>query len=136
MKLLMIYSDHFAYSPGDKSLAEEPDSVGTNVYASTLVGLIHAEAEDEKDPVRCEKYLIKNLKWGARKNDTQNIILHSFSHLSASKAGVDFTRELLGRACQRLLAAGYVAHQTPFGYFLNLDLRAPGRSTARIFASF
>lgn len=136
MKLLMIYCERFAYTPGDKTLENEPDSEGASVFESTLVGLIHAEADDEKDPARCEKYLVKNLKWGARKNATEQIILHSFSHLSTSKAGADFTRELLRRACERLCTADYSAHQTPFGYFLDLDLFAPGRSSARIFTSF
>jgi hypothetical protein len=79
---------------------------------------------------------VKNLKWGARKNDTSRIVLHSFSHLAESKASPEFTRGLLDRAEGRLQAAGYETSQTPFGYFLNLDLAAPGRSTARIFASF
>jgi hypothetical protein len=63
-------------------------------------------------------------------------VLHSFSHLAETKASADFTRELLRRAQQRLQSAGYEVWQTPFGYFLDLDLQAPGRSTARIFTAF
>ena len=101
----------------------------------TLVGLIHAEAVDEEDPVKVEKKLIKNLKWGARKNETQRIVLHTFSHLAETKASATFTKELLDRAAERLQSSGYEIWQTPFGYFLDLDLQAPGRSTARIFSS-
>ncbi len=136
MKLLMIYTDRFAYTPADKTLANEPDCTDSDEIKDAVVGLIHAEAADEIDPGRVEKKLIKNLKWGARKNDTQRIVLHSFSHLAETKADADFTRELLSRASQRLINAGYDIWQTPFGYFLDLDLQAPGRSTARIFASF
>ena len=132
----MIYSDRFAYIPADKALSNEPDSNEGDEIKDAVIGLIHAETVDEKDPGRVEKKLIKNLKWGARKNDTQRIVLHSFSHLAETKADADFTRELLGRASQRLAKAGYDVWQTPFGYFLDLDLQAPGRSTARIFASF
>jgi hypothetical protein len=103
---------------------------------AVLVGMIHAEAQDEADDGRVETKLVKNLKWGARKNATFRIVLHSFSHLAETKAQPDFTKSLLDRAQSRLQSSGYEVWQTPFGYFHDLDLSAPGRSTARIFASF
>lgn len=136
MKLLMIYCDRFAYNPAIKTLENESDCTDGDEIKDAVIGLIHAEVIDEEDPVRTEKKLIKNLKWGARKNGTQRIVLHSFSHLAETKADADFTRELLARASQRLINANYDVWQTPFGYFLDLDLQAPGRSTARIFTSF
>lgn len=136
MKLLMIYTDRFAYSPAVKTLDNAPDCTRGSAVTGALVGLIHAEAADSDEPGRVETRLVKNLKWGARKNDTQCIVLHSFSHLAETKATPEFTRDLLDRAEERLQTAGYEVLQTPFGYFLDLDLQAPGRSTARIFASF
>jgi hypothetical protein len=136
MKLLMIYTERFAYNPAHKSLPELPEVSEGAEITEALIGLIHAEAADEADPGRVETKLVKNLKWGARKNDTRRIVLHSFSHLAETKADAGFARELLERAGLRLLGAGYDVRQTPFGYFLDLDLQAPGRSTARIFASF
>jgi hypothetical protein len=136
MKLLMLYTDRFAYNPADKTLEDQPDCSDPGEITNALVGLIHAEALDEKDPVKVEKKLIKNLKWGARKNATQRIVLHTFSHLAETKASAPFTRELIERAAERLHGSGYEVWQTPFGYFLDLDLQAPGRSAARIFSSF
>ena len=136
MKLLMLYTDRFAYQPAHKTLEEEPDCSEPGEIKEAVIGLIHAEASDEQDGAKVETKLVKNLKWGARKNDTQRIVLHSFSHLAETKASADFTRELLKRAESRLLGAGYEVWKTPFGYFLDLDLQAPGRSTARIFTSF
>lgn len=136
MKLLMLYTDRFAYNPAVKSLEDQPDCSEPGEIILAVVGLIHAEANDEQDPVKIEKKLVKNLKWGARKNDTQRIVLHSFSHLAETRASASFTGELLNRAAERLFASGYEVWQTPFGYFLDLDLQAPGRSTARIFTSF
>ncbi len=136
MKLLMLYTDRFAYVPAHKTLPEQPDCSEPGEITAAVVGLIHAEAADEEDVAKIEKKLVKNLKWGARKNDTLRIVLHSFSHLAETKAAAPFTKELLDRAEERLKGAGYEVWQTPFGYFLDLDLQAPGRSTARIFASF
>jgi len=136
MKLLMVYCSRFVYLPAAKTLSEAAEVSDGEALREVLVGLIHAEAADEHDPGKVETRLIKNLKWGARKNETRRIVLHSFSHLAETKAGANFTEALLRRAEGRLVAAGYETWQTPFGYFLDLDLQAPGRSTARIFASF
>lgn len=136
MKLLMIYTDRFNYKTAVKTLEEVPDCSEQQAIDDVVVGLIHAEELDEENAAGVEKKLIKNLKWGARKNETQRVVLHSFSHLAETKASADFTRELLLRSAERLRNAGYEVWQTPFGYFLDLDLQAPGRSTARIFTSF
>lgn len=136
MKLLMIYSDHFAWRTAEKGL-ETAESVNEERrLEGVLVGMIHAEAQDETEVSRVETKLVKNLKWGARKNATLRIVLHSFSHLAETKASPEFTKALLDRAEARLQSSGYEIWQTPFGYFHDLDLSAPGRSTARIFASF
>lgn len=136
MKLLMLYADRFAFNPAVKTLDDEPDCNEPGEIKATIVGLIHAEAFDEENAAGVEKKLVKNLKWGARKNETQRIVIHTFSHLAETKASAEFTKALLDRAAERLRGSGYDVWQTPFGYFLDLDLQAPGRSTARIFASF
>ena len=136
MKLLMLYTDRFAYKPADKTLEDQPDCHEPGEVLDTVVGLIHAEALDEENVSGVEKKLVKNLKWGARKNDTRRIVLHTFSHLAETKASPEFTKALLARIEERLSGSGYEVWQTPFGYFLDLDLQAPGRSTARIFTSF
>ena len=94
MKLLMLYTNRFAYRPAHKVLENEPDATEPDEILDTLVGLIHAEAIDEENAAGVEKKLIKNLKWGARKNDTRRIVLHSFSHLAETKAPPEFTRAL------------------------------------------
>lgn len=132
----MIYCDTFAWTPGQKALEKSLDEPPNGSWNKTLVGFIQMEAEDCEQLSRTEKYLIKNLKWAARKNETQRILLHSFSHLSTSHAPAETAQALFERCRERLTTAGYETGQTPFGYFLNLDIQAPGHSTARIFASF
>ncbi len=136
MKLLMLYTERFAWRTAEKGLETAEEVSEERSLEGVLVGLIHAEAQDEAEAGKVETKLVKNLKWGARKNETVRIVLHSFSHLAETKAQPEFTRDLLEHAEARLQAAGYETCQTPFGYFLDLDIAAPGRSTARIFASF
>ena len=83
-----------------------------------------------------EKKLVKNLKWAAGKNNTKRVMLHSFAHLSESKASPEFTAELFQKAIERMKNAEYETFTTPFGYFLDLDIQAPGYSLARLFKSF
>ena len=63
---------------------------------------------------------------------TKNVILHSFAHLSDSKATPDFTKELFNKAEARLKNAEYKTFQTPFGYFLDLSMDLPGISQVLI----
>jgi hypothetical protein len=94
------------------------------------------EEDQDGDRIKTiEKKLIKNLKWIAGKNQTKTIVLHSFAHLSESKAEPGFTKEFFDRVEIRLKNTGYEVLQTPFGYFLDLEVNAPGNSLARVFKS-
>ena len=91
---------------------------------------------NEENRSYVEKKLVKNLTWAARKNETSKIVLHSFNHLSESSASPEFTKEMFDSVEQRLISSEYETSQTPFGYFLNLDMQAPGKPLARIFKEF
>ena len=136
MKLLMIYCTRFAYQPQIKTLEEFQDFTDGKVFENALVAFIHAEEQDEVEMKKVETKLVKNLKWAAKKNNVTNVVLHSFAHLSETKASPHFTKELFDLAEARMKNAGYTCEQTPFGYFLDIDVQAPGVSQARIFKSF
>lgn len=133
MKLLMIYANRFAYKTSLKSLESASETTEQNIIENALVGFIHVEEKDEANLSNVETKLIKNLKWAARKNNTERVLIHSFTHLSESKASSEITKKLLDNSEQRLKKADYEVHQTPFGYFLDLDVKTPGNSLARIF---
>jgi uncharacterized protein YpuA (DUF1002 family) len=133
MKLLMIYMDKFAYNVTTKTLEEFEDRSGRKEFKDVLVAFVQAEKEDEDEVPKKVKKLIKSIKWAAGKNKTKNIILHSFAHLSSSKSDPKVAKEILDNAEERLKNVGFVVEQTPFGYFLDLEVSAPGVSQARIF---
>ncbi|MDP8267463.1 MAG: threonyl-tRNA synthetase editing domain-containing protein [Candidatus Tenebribacter davisii] len=136
MKLLMIYTEKFSYKTNIKNLESVEYYEENKKIVNALVGFIQVEQKDEEDISKTETKMIKNLKWAANKNNTKNIILHSFAHLSLSKADEKITKEMFDRAEKRLENSGYEVSQTPFGYFLDLDIQAPGKSLARIFKEF
>lgn len=136
MKLLMIYCDRFYYKTSIKNLESEENYTKEEEIKDALVAFIQAEEKDEENIKKIETKLIKNIKWAAGKNNIRRVVLHSFAHLSESKATPEITKELLKNADVRLKNANYETFQTPFGYFLDLQVEAPGKSLARIFKEF
>ena len=132
----MIYTDEFTYKTSKKTLEIVDEYQESKQIKNSLVGFIHVEKEDEEKMEKVETKLVKNLKWAAKKNNTNSIVMHSFAHLSSSKADPAIVVELFDSAERRLIEVNYQVFQTPFGYFLDLDLKAPGVSQARIFKEF
>ncbi len=136
MKVLVMYVNEFSYTPAKKNLEEAADVKEGASYTDSLLAFIQIEETDEESDAKSrEKKLVNHLKWTARKNECKKIILHSFAHLSESKASVQFTKKVFDLAEKRLQNGDYETAQTPFGYFLNLEIKAPGHSLARIWAS-
>jgi hypothetical protein len=133
MKALFIFCREFGYNPTIKTLEEASDEVSPGRYENVQVAFLQVEQEDVERDKEVEKKLLKNLKWICGKNNVRTVILHSFAHLSESKAEPAFTQSMFNRVEERMKNAGYTVHQTPFGYFLDLKLDAPGFSLARVF---
>jgi hypothetical protein len=131
-----MFVDEFSYYPKQKNLENTEEITEGKQFSKAILSFIQVEQTDEENDLKSrEKKLVNHLKWVARKNDTTSIILHSFAHLSESKASPEFTKEIFNEAEKRLLNARYLVTQTPFGYFLDLNIKAPGFSQARIWAS-
>lgn len=136
MKVLVMYVDKFEYQPQIKNLNSAEEITEGASFSDSILAFIQVEESDEEKDVKSrEKKLVNHLKWTARKNNCKKVILHSFAHLSESKASVEFTKELFDLAEQRLQNADFETAQTPFGYFLDLNIKAPGYSLARIWAT-
>ncbi len=136
MKVLVMYVDEFGYTPAQKNLESAEETTEGASYINAILAFIQIEESDEEYDVKSrEKKLVNHLKWTARKNNCKKIILHSFAHLSESKASIEFTKQIFDEAEKRLQNAEFETAQTPFGYFLDLTIKAPGYSLARIWAT-
>lgn len=135
MRVLFWYCDEIAWTPAMKTLEEAPEAEARALTKKVVV-FVHVEPQDTEEGSSAETKLVKNTKWLARKWETKEVVLHSFTHLGMDKAEPGQAKEIMDRASERLESAGYDAQQTPYGYFLDLKLRAPGHPLARIYKEF
>ncbi|MBD3224295.1 MAG: hypothetical protein GF313_06160 [Caldithrix sp.] len=136
MRVILWYMDQFAYHPSVKTLDFADVVSDGNSFDNAVVAFIHAEAKDENNFSKVTTKLVKNLKWLAKKWECTQIVLHSFAHLSESKSNPDLVQEIFDNVQNRLTEVGYTVDQTPFGYFLDVQISAPGQSLARVYKEF
>ena len=135
MRILFWYCEKFSWTPAMKTLETAPEAE-KGAYREVLVAFIHVEPRDIIEGSSSEKKLLKNIKWLAKKWDNKKVILHSFTHLGEEKADSGEALSLLNRIENRLKNVDYEVIQTPYGYFLDLDMQAKGHPLARIYKEF
>ena len=135
MRVLFWYCDHFNWTPAIRTLDDVPKAEPAE-NKNAVVAFVHIEPKDVDEGSSSETKLVKNAKWLARKWDISKVILHSFTHLGEEKADPDKAQALLDRAQKRLENTDYSVVQTPYGYFLDLTIKAPGHPLARVYKEF
>jgi len=133
MKILMFYSPEFWFKTYEKVLPDVTTVDADTSVKNTLVVFYHAESGDTERESSVLNKFIKNIKWLAGKFGTNTVVLHSFNHLSTSKASPDFTRGLIDNAVKRLSGSGFVITETPFGYLNEWKMHVAGESLAKVF---
>ena len=136
MKLLLFYAHSFSYETASKGLPDVPDLYKKDSQQETVVVFYHVEAEDVEKRSKVIQKFVKNVKWLCGKFKTRNVVLHSFNHLSSSKAAADFSRDILDETIERLARTGFLVMATPFGYFNEFNLHVAGDSLAKVFKEF
>ncbi len=136
MKLLLFYAHKWWFRTASKGLPDVPDVDMEDSMDNAVVVFFHAEKEDEGKGKGVLDKFVKNTKWLAGKFGTKNAVLHSFNHLSSSKASPEFSEQMLKQVTERLENAGYTVMFTPFGYFNEFDIHVGGESLAKVFKEF
>lgn len=132
----MMFCDSFEYTTSIKNLENMEEMSKSAQFEKCQLAFIQIEKEDEVSLKSSVDKLVNFCKWISRKNSTNKIVLHSFAHLSDSKADVEFSLDVFNKTEEKLKNAAFEVEQTPFGYFLDLKMDAPGFSLARVFKSF
>ncbi len=136
MKLLLFYARSFSYSSAEKGLPDVADIERSEEIDNAAVIFFHVEAEDEEKRAKVIQKFVKNTKWLCGKFDTRNVVLHSFNHLSSSKAPPQFSKEVRDEVAERLRRVGFEVMMTPFGYFNEFTINVAGDSLAKVFKEF
>lgn len=136
MKLLLFYAHSFSYETASKSLSTVPDvHKKENVHEAAVI-FFHVEALDVEKRTKVIQKFVKNVKWLCGKFSTKSVVLHSFNHLSGSKAEPEFSKKILDEVEARLTRTGYKVMVTPFGYFNEFNIHVAGDSLAKVFKEF
>jgi hypothetical protein len=133
MKLLMFLANRFRFRAYEKMLSDVPDSDADEEVLHAAVVFVHTEPSDAENAGRIVTKAAKNIKWICGKAGFRSVVLHSFNHLGAEKAGPDPASRILARIETRLRRAGYEVVQTPFGYVCEWDLSVIGPSIGKVF---
>jgi hypothetical protein len=136
MRIILFYAPSFWFKTYQKVLHEVPDVNVETHTESAVVVFYHAEAEDAEKVGRVVTKLVKNIKWQAGKFNTGTVVLHSFSHLSLSKAPSGLTEEIIAEARKRLAGTGFSVIETPFGYLNEWKIHVAGESLAKVYKEF
>ncbi|MDD2474038.1 MULTISPECIES: threonyl-tRNA synthetase editing domain-containing protein [unclassified Methanoculleus] len=135
MKILMFNTEEFWYRVYRKAIESAEVENGEEVVKDALVIFVNVEQEDEGRLETVVRKAADNIAWLARKTGRTAIVLHSFAHLSESKADVEFSRDLFVRLRDRLAAKGYTVTATPFGCLNEFRIHVLGDSLAKVWKS-
>ncbi|AEH45294.1 hypothetical protein Thein_1428 [Thermodesulfatator indicus DSM 15286] len=133
MKIIMFYALEFSWKPYQKVLDSGEDTPKETSLSKTVVVFYQVEAEDPAREKKVVEKLIKNIKWLARKFDTKAVVLHSFNHLSSSKASPEESYAIIEKAKEKLKRTGFNIYETPFGWLNEWKMHVAGESLAKVF---
>jgi len=133
MKIVMFYALEFWWKPYAQVLDEAIDATGEVLVKEAVVAFYQVEAQDPERRKKVVEKLVKNIKWLARKFDTQKVVLHSFSHLSLSKAPPEEAREIIAQAKEKLQRGGFEVFETPYGWLNEWKIHVAGESLAKVY---
>lgn len=136
MRTILFYAPSFWFRTYRKTLEEVPDRKEEKSTEETVVVFYQAEAEDADKIEGVVTKLVKNIKWLAGKFNTRNVVLHSFSHLSLSKAPSGVAEKIIAQTRRRLSGTGFSVIETPFGYLNEWKMHVAGESLAKVYKEF
>ena len=97
MKLLMLHAKQFWYKPHADSAGAKSDDI-----TDAIVAFIHVEENDVNKADDVIDRAVGNLRWMAKKNETDKVVLHSFAHLSSSKSDPETANNMVQKIGEKL----------------------------------
>lgn len=133
MKILLLHAHDYWLKPFEKNIDTAENNAAAISCRNAVIALIHVEAADEESLRNTITKSIKNIKWHARKVDSEIVVLHSFAHLATTRADAETANYVIEKIADRLASAGITVQITPFGYFNEFMVHVAGPSIAKVF---
>jgi hypothetical protein len=135
MKLLMFNTSEFWFKTFKNTLEPKNEENFERTIDNALVIFIHAEHDDAEQKERVIKKAAENIVWLAKKTGRTSVVLHSFAHLSDSKAESTAAQEIFFGLTELLMKRGLDTTMTPFGYLNEFRIQVLGDSLSKVWKS-
>jgi hypothetical protein len=134
VRLLILHVDRFAYTVTDAARSPLRETVSETSHESreALLALAAVEREDEAAPDEVARLAAAELERLGRQLGVARVVLHPFAHLFGELAAPAVAVAVLDGTRDRLRAAGFAVHRSPFGWFTSWDLQAKGHPLSRV----
>jgi hypothetical protein len=132
MRIVTFYTNEFTWQVASRISDDSEDFKGDSMEHAVVV-FIHAEPDDNDPEKNIVSRFLKQIKQIARKWDTRNLVLYSFSHLGDEKADPNVAKTLIKKIRKRLSTVGYQVKCTPFRCFVDFKMDSPGAALSRAF---
>lgn len=131
MRTVIFYANEFSWKAADR--ADNDDDYHGDTMENAVVAFVHAEPDDTEPDKNIAARFLKQIKQIARKWQTKNIVLYSFSHLGEEKADPKVAKNIIKKIRKRLTDVDYEVKCTPFRCFVDFKLDSPGTAVSRAF---
>jgi threonyl-tRNA synthetase len=133
MRMLIWHMDTFAAEPEQRGRSKIADAEPRAVHVEeALIVFAACEKADEDVPEAVTARAAEAILQVACQTGVRTIVLHSFSHLFVELSTPMVARTILDNLEARLAGEGYTLHQTAFGWFNRLEMKAKGHPLSRV----
>lgn len=134
MRILLIHSDYLNYNVKNKTpVAEEiEDAKKQGAFDESLVVFTAVEKDDENNPQRIVKNLVKEVIKTNDQVKAENIVLYPYAHLSSSLSSPKVAVQVLKDAEEALNAEGLNVKRVPFGWYKAFEISCKGHPLSEL----
>ncbi len=137
MRVLQLHCSNFSYEVKKETpVAEQPPNPRTESLENVLVCLTCFEKQDEGNMEEILKAYVENIKVDTGRIGTKRVLIHPYAHLSKQLGSPRLAKEFLKKLQEALLAEGFEAHRSPFGWYKSFTLTSIGHPLAEAYREY
>jgi len=137
MRVLQLHCSSFSYEVKKETpVAEQPADPKSETLENVLVCMTCFEKQDETRIEEIMRAFVENIKVDTARIGTKCILIHPYAHLSKQLGSPRLAKEFLKKLQEKLLAEGFEAHRSPFGWYKSFTLTNIGHPLAESYREY